>query len=109
MPTQGRKMGRRQRDHILAKREFNDMLQLAKDRNPKLCGEHPSEWTPAFSYVQGYLSKSTEDEKLGKLLHKQLEQLRDALLDGANKQSKAELLARLFESVERFIDPPEAV
>lgn len=100
-----RKMSRIQRDHILAKREFREICQLAKDRNPKLIGDQPSEWKPEVAYIQGYLSKGAEDEKVGKLLQKQLVALQDAVLDGANKQSKAELLARLFETVGRFLNP----
>lgn len=100
-----KKMSRRQRDHILAKREFREICHLAETRNPKMVGDQPANWTPDTAYIQGYLSKGTEDEAVGKLLHKQLVALQAALLDGANKQSKAELLARLFEIVGRFLDP----
>lgn len=49
------KMSRKQRDHIAAKKYFRELVQLAKDRNPKMFGENPEQWDAQMAYIQGWL------------------------------------------------------
>lgn len=61
-------MSRKQRDHIAAKTRFRDMVQLARERNPKMFGENPEQWDAQMAYIQGYLHHADLTEaKLAKV------------------------------------------
>jgi len=64
------RMSRRQRDHILAKDKYRQLVELAKTRNPKLKGEQPENWTPENAFIFGALWMADECENVAAKAHK---------------------------------------
>jgi hypothetical protein len=96
------KMSRRQRDHIIAKNKFRDMVALAKERNPKLFGEHPDKWDPQQAYIQGYLDACDVAEKIAQKAHKLVNRTHASTQEGHLRlQDAMDTMERLMKEVDK--------
>jgi hypothetical protein len=96
------KMSRRQRDHIIAKKRYRDMVDMARDRNPKLMGENPERWKVQDAFIFGYLAAADEAEKVALKAHKLIHRTHASTQEGHEQlQNALETLERLMQEVDK--------
>lgn len=95
------KLSLRAQNHITAKTRYRDLVDLAKQRNPKLMGDNPEKWDAQFAFIQGYLDHASESEAIARQAAKRLLRLRDTQLNGGDV---AGAYAALEEVIMRLVD-----